>query len=124
MSGTGDGDRRGPRFALLAHAHPVRGYPVSHLDLLLEDPALPGERRCRTWRLRVDPRFAPSVDAEPLPPHRAHYLDYEGPVSGDRGTVERLDGGSLRWNPDGTVTLRGRDLSGDWTIAGGAFARV
>ena len=118
---TGDGPPPGPRFALLAHAHPVPGYPVPHFDLLLEDPALPGERRCRAWRLRLDPRTAQPVDAEPLPPHRASYLDYEGPVAGDRGTVARLDGGGMAWGGDGTFLLRGRSLRGSFRLNGGTF---
>lgn len=40
-------------------------------------------------------QFAPTntVPAEQLPDHRLAYLDYEGPVSGDRGAVTRLDSG-------------------------------
>ena len=118
----GDGpDPAGPRFALLAHAHPVPGYPTPHFDLLLEDPALPGERRCRTWRLPRDPRLEAPVPAEPLPPHRVLYLGYEGPVSGGRGTVRRLDGGSLAWGEEGVVTLAGRFLRGRWAVRGGTF---
>lgn len=36
----------------------------------------------------------------PLPPHRRHYLTYQGPISGGRGTVRRIDLGHilpLRW---------------------------
>lgn len=32
----------------------------------------------------------PMCDAVRLPPHRRRYLNYEGEISGDRGTVERL----------------------------------
>ena len=124
MTGAVSLEDAGPRFALLAHAHLTPGYPTPHFDLLLEDPALPGEKRCRAWRLRADPRFDAPTPAEPLPPHRVHYLDYEGPVSGGRGTVRRLDGGGLAWEEDGVVTLRGRFLTGRWAVRGGAFGRV
>ena len=113
-----------PRFALLAHHHAVPGFPAPHFDLLLEDPTLCGEHRCRTWRLPADPRLGLPVPAEPLPPHRAYYLDNEGPVSGDRGRVERLDGGPLAWRAADPprFTLAGAALRGDYAIAGGALS--
>ena len=115
------------RFAVLAHHHPVPGYPVPHFDLLLEDPALPGEHRCRTWRLPLDPTStAAPIPAEPLPPHRAHYLDHAGTVSGGRGWVEHADRGTLVWLSDDPVRVKltGRYLTGVWSISGGVFARA
>jgi hypothetical protein len=59
-----------------------------------------------TWRLRTLPPAwqsggaagesdeAISIAAEPLADHRIEYLDYQGPVSGDRGHVRRLDNGN------------------------------
>jgi hypothetical protein len=35
-----------------------------------------------------------SVPADQLADHRLAYLDYEGPVRGDRGTVTRIDEGT------------------------------
>ena len=35
------------------------------------------------------------VPAIPLPDHRSIYLEFEGPLSGDRGTVQQCDRGSL-----------------------------
>jgi len=32
-----------------------------------------------------------------LPDHRQLYLDYQGPISGDRGSVRRLNRGTVRW---------------------------
>lgn len=76
-----------PRFAILEHDH-----PVLHWDLLLEDgPA------CRTWRLSSPPHEGATLAAEALPDHRLMYLDYEGPVGGDRGTVTRWDSGRFVW---------------------------
>jgi hypothetical protein len=40
------------------------------------------------------PEASMVVPAEPLGDHRVHYLDYEGPVSGNRGTVKRWDSGT------------------------------
>ncbi|MFH5806866.1 hypothetical protein [Alienimonas sp. DA493] len=114
------------RFALLAHDWPTPGFPNPHFDLLIEDPRLTGETRCRTWRLRADPRSGSAVEAEPIAPHRAFYLDHEGPVSGGRGTVARLDGGSATWEATdpAVVRLDGARLRGRWRAAGGRFEPV
>lgn len=39
----------------------------------------------------------PTWPAEPLPDHRLFYLDYEGPVSGNRGVVTQWDKGIFEW---------------------------
>jgi hypothetical protein len=93
-----------PRFAILEH-----DYPHRHWDLLLEDGAV-----LRGWRLPAPPAIGTTVEAEPTPPHRPLYLDYEGPISGGRGQVARWDAGELEWltNRDDAfaVRLRGRLL--------------
>ncbi len=103
------------RFAILRHTpgagkvtSPYAGRSVGlHWDLLLA-PA--GSPRATTWRIPTDPRQwftnprrAFSTLVEALPPHRLLYLTYEGPVSGERGLVKRVDGGRMRvirWDPD------------------------
>jgi len=76
-----------PRFAVLEHDWPTR-----HWDLLLEEgPVL------RAWRLLAEPGPGVTVPAEPNADHRLLYLDYEGPVSGGRGTVRRWDAGTFTW---------------------------
>jgi hypothetical protein len=74
-----------PRFVILEHDH-----PELHWDLMLETgPVL------RTWRLAEPPEVGKDrVDALAIGDHRKAYLDYEGPVSGNRGTVKRWDGGT------------------------------
>jgi hypothetical protein len=62
------------------------------------------------------------VLAERLADHRLDYLKYEGPVSGDRGEVRRLDAGNYRMGvtPE-TFILQGRELRGEIefvTVAG------
>jgi hypothetical protein len=74
-----------PRYVILTHDH-----PFPHWDLLLE--RTPGGM-LRAWRLLSEPAVGVCCLAEPLPDHRPLYLDYEGPVSGDRGTVTRWDWG-------------------------------
>jgi len=48
----------------------------------------------RTWRLDAPPSLHGTATAEPLGDHRLIYLDYEGPVSGNRGAVTRWDRGT------------------------------
>jgi hypothetical protein len=69
----------------------VRG---DHFDWMFE-----GESGLQTWStpraLRRDVDDA--IEATELPLHRTAYLDYEGPVSGDRGTVRRVEAGRFRF---------------------------
>lgn len=95
-----------PRFAILTHDH-----PFLHWDFLLEHGAA-----CRAWRLLACPDSQDEIPAEALPDHRLMYLNYEGPVSGDRGTVSAWDAGTFEWLVDreGVLELRlsGRRLNG------------
>jgi hypothetical protein len=74
-----------PQFVVLVHDH-----PVLHWDFMLEKEAV-----LRTWRLARQPSQPGPIDAEALADHRLSYLDYEGPVSGNRGTVRRFDRGEF-----------------------------
>jgi len=76
-----------PRYVILEHDH-----PQLHWDLMLEA----GET-LHTWRLAAVPSSDASIDALLIGEHRLHYLDYEGPVSGDRGVVTRWDRGDFEW---------------------------
>ena len=73
-----------PRFVILEHDH-----PTLHWDLMLEAGGA-----LRTWRLAEPPDHAGPIAATPLADHRLAYLDYEGPVGGDRGTVKGWDAGT------------------------------
>ena len=99
------------RFVLLEHQ-----WNGTHYDFMLEiDGTL------RTWSL-VAP-ISPGVDvaARALPEHRPAYLDYEGPISGDRGRVRRLDRGTYvtrTWEIDRIeVELKGDQLNGTLRLA-------
>lgn len=84
-----------PRYVVLEHDH-----PVLHWDWMLESgPVL------RTWRLEQPPSSGTFIRATALPDHRLAYLDYEGPVSGGRGTVTRWDAGTYNWSEDGPGRL-------------------
>ena len=98
-----------PRYVILEHDHPTR-----HWDLMLET----GES-LRTWRLEAWPQDGVQIRAEPIGEHRLAYLDYEGPVSGNRGRVQRRDEGIYAGEVSVpmTVTVSGRCLEGTVTIA-------
>jgi hypothetical protein len=74
-----------PRFVVLIH-----DFPELHWDFMLEN-----EAALRTWRLSRQPLEPGPIDAEALADHRLAYLDYEGPVSGNRGTVRGFDRGEF-----------------------------
>ncbi len=76
-----------PRFAILAHDQ-----PFPHWDLFLEaGPVL------HSWRILEPLGPGRTVPANAIGDHRLIYLDYEGPVSGDRGRVTRVDSGTFDW---------------------------
>ena len=64
----------------------------------------------KTWRLEHPPSSS-WCEAEPLTDHRIAYLDYEGPVSGNRGQVRRVDTGTYQIL-DSTDTVLLVDLMG------------
>lgn len=69
-----------------------------------------------TWALPMPPAYEHVLPARSLAGHRREYLDYEGPVSGGRGTVVRWDEGEFEWvekNADCiAVDLKGRKIVG------------
>ena len=79
------------RFVVLFHETPAGASRPSHWDLMLEQGGA-----LRTWALEQEPRSEVSIVAAALPDHRLAYLDYEGPISGDRGCVTRWDQGAYR----------------------------
>jgi hypothetical protein len=72
------------RFVILRHDS-----PFLHWDLLLEE-----EESALCWRLLREPCCDEPIAAEVLPPHRLLYLDYEGPLTDDRGSVQRVLAGT------------------------------
>src|SRR5688572_32432433 len=77
-----------PRFVILFHETPPTYLRPPHYDLMLEQ-----DGGLRTWALERSPEAETAIAAEQLGEHRLSYLDYEGPVSGDRGVVTRWDAG-------------------------------
>jgi DNA polymerase Ligase (LigD) len=101
------------RYVILRHECPEDYKPGVHWDLMLEfGDAL------RTWALAEEPTPGVPIAAEELPDHRLAYLDYEGPISGDRGTVRRWDAGRFELLSESRLEIHIR-LAGD-RVAGEA----
>jgi hypothetical protein len=98
-----------PRYVVLAH-----DWPTPHFDLLLEADGV-----LKAWRLSGMPAAGAAVPGEPIADHRLLYLDYEGPISGDRGSVRRVAAGTVEWVGPAVVTLDGMRAEWDgstWTF--------
>ncbi len=85
-----------------------------------------------TWRLAADPTASGEipgtggVPARRIADHRPAYLDYEGPVSGNRGHVRQVDAGTyslLEQSADcWVVRLSGSRLRGVYHLPAGQAA--
>jgi hypothetical protein len=73
------------RYVILRH----EGVPEPHFDLMFETAE---GSALATWRSPAWPPASETV--EKLPDHRREYLDYEGPVSHDRGYVKQVEAGT------------------------------
>jgi len=108
------------RTVLLRHTLPDGSW---HHDWLIERPGGAGgadERRLIAFRVRprIDREGVEAFPAERIADHRAVYLEYEGPISGGRGAVERVAAGeaSLLGETPRSVRVRVRfpgGLSGE-----------
>jgi DNA polymerase Ligase (LigD) len=101
------------RFVILEHQ-----WDGVHWDFLVEDgPSL------RTWAIDEPIVDGKDLPARSLPPHRRIYLNYEGEVSGGRGSVRRWDSGVClvrEWS-DQLVRL---DVRGDQLVGSVEFRSV
>ena len=99
-----------PRFVILRHDPQQGDARPLHWDLMLEQAD-----GLRTWALAQQPSVGSTVSAELLADHRKMYLDYEGLVPGDRGTVTQWDWGEFDWVAQSTdrilVRLIGQRLN-------------
>ncbi len=104
-----------PRYVVLRHECPTDYKPGVHWDFMLEVESV-----LRTWSLPAPPDAAPSGEAESLADHRLAYLDYEGPILGERGSVARWDGGAFTTVSQSAervvVILSGTRLRGQATL--------
>lgn len=104
-----------PRFVVLHHVMPPDSDRPTHWDFMLEE-----DDSLSTWALERAPRAHASIACRSLSQHRKHYLEYEGPVSDDRGSVRAWDRGTFRWSSRraGTLTVdvAGKKLNGTVTL--------
>ena len=100
-----------PRFVILEHTGTATYKPGSHWDLMLE-----AEGRLRTWELQQLPAEGVAVTAKSLPDHRLDYIEFEGDLTANRGSVIRWDSGEYavvsETNDDVVVQLNGGKLRG------------
>lgn len=101
------------RFVVLQHTDKAG----IHFDLMIDlGPAL------ATWKFSQAPEQAAtgSLPCHRIGDHRRAYLDYEGPISSDRGHVVRHDAGDCDATSDDglnwLVTFRGEKLSGRFRL--------
>ncbi len=101
------------RFVILHH----RQDSGEHWDLMLEQGDV-----LLTWQLLREPvnRESLPIPARRIGDHRKAYLDYEGPLTRSRGTVRRVDFGSLDIVEDTAQGLRivftGKRLHGSFLL--------
>ena len=90
------------KFVILEH-----DYPFRHWDLRMQDGDV-----LKSWRLLEPLAAGHWISAEQIPDHRSHYLEYEGPISGDRGTVVRLQSGHFSVRGENDLGEQVYDLFG------------
>jgi len=95
-----------PRFVVLEHNH-----PKLHWDFMLESGMT-----LKTWKLHAPPVCGSIMPVEMAADHRLAYLEYEGPISGNRGSVVRWDSGTFEWLSQSVeefkVEMSGQKLQG------------
>jgi hypothetical protein len=85
------------RYVVLRH----EGVDEAHFDVMFETK--PGSDLA-TWRANEWP-VTSATEFTPLRAHRRIYLQYEGAISSDRGTVHRLHAGQHAIEDDATEHL-------------------
>ncbi len=101
------------RFVILHHLAPTG----EHWDFMLEQ-----KDALLTWRMMSQPtgREACPIACLRIKDHGKRYLDYEGPISGGRGFVTRIDHGRyelLAADQDTwTLRLQGQRMVGDFRL--------
>lgn len=102
------------RFVVLLHT----GHGEEHWDLMLST----GEALA-TWQSPTDPaclRSGQSLVCTRLAEHRSAYLEFEGPIAGERGRVRRVAEGTWRAMQTSDVRwefeLAGMDISGVFVL--------
>ena len=110
------------RFVVLRHeCGPANGGAgASPWDLMVE---IPGQEKLVSWQVRTPPEFwSARIAAKRIQDHRRQYLTYEGVISGDRGSVKRVEEGTahvlggMEIGPPWVLRLEGKTLSGEYVV--------
>lgn len=92
-----------------------------HWDLMLEAEEGEDVDALATWSLLAPPGGGTAVRALRIADHRKAYLDYEGPISGGRGTVRIWDRGTCLQRDLGVdrieLALAGERLRGMFVLS-------
>jgi hypothetical protein len=88
------------RFVVLFHNH-----PFGHWDWMFETLGILITFRSPPDCLHALQSGQPQ-EWTPLPNHRLHYLDYEGPLTGQRGAVKKILAGEFLWLEKQAKSLR------------------
>jgi hypothetical protein len=99
------------RYVVLHH----EGLSEPHFDLMFESA---DDSLLATWRANEWPIHHGSVLTK-LADHRRAYLDYEGPLTGDRGSVKRVTAGTFLLANNNTGLF-----AGEFTDTGTQFTFV
>jgi len=99
-------------FVILHHQSPTG----DHWDVMLER-----DTTLTTWSIPPQCLAGSSFvcPATALPPHRKRYLDYEGEIAGNRGTVARVDAGTYEQLSPEVYLLHGTKFKGKLTLDNG-----
>jgi hypothetical protein len=112
-------DKNCCRFSIAKHEMPANSSRHSHFDLFLES-----QGTLLTWELSSLPTTPKKQLVRRLANHRLVYLDFQGPLSDDRGTVKLVDSGSLKWMTLESERLiahiKGQTADGILTLTSGA----
>jgi hypothetical protein len=101
------------RFVILHHVQSEG----EHWDLMLEHGAA-----LLTWQLELNPveHSDVAIPARRIFDHRKDFLTYEGPISRNRGHVERVESGFMEWEKltdhECVVWLGGNVMAGTYHL--------
>jgi len=97
------------KYVILRHEFPEDAVRSSHWDVMLQSGDV-----LKTWELLDQPHDKQLLLARSLPDHRLAYLDYEGPISGNRGHVSRVAGGEMQWLEESDGNLIAQLTTGEF----------
>jgi len=100
------------RAVLLEHITPDG---AMHYDWMVQRSGFGLQAPLATFRVheRIDQGQSFFFEAERLPDHRAAYLDFEGPIAGNRGEVRRICRGDMEIEHDAQWRCAIRGVLGD-----------